>query len=47
VHARTTEQVKDATNLFREYAASLRIDLSFQDFKRELLELPGEYSEPG
>lgn len=33
-------------DIFREYAASLNVDLSFQDFKHELTVLPSEYAEP-
>ena len=32
--------------IFTEYAASLSIDLCFQDFAQELDDLPGEYTEP-
>ncbi len=32
--------------IFREYAESLSIDLSFQNFEGELDALPGEYVEP-
>ena len=32
--------------LFLEYAKSLQIDLDFQDFDQELLNLPGEYGTP-
>ena len=31
-------------DIFREYADSLGVDLAFQDFERELRELPGEYA---
>ena len=32
--------------IFREYAASLDVDLAFQDFEQELAALPGDYATP-
>ena len=38
-----SDEVELVRTLFREYAASLDRDLSFQDFERELTELPDFY----
>ena len=40
------EDVKQARALFREYEAWLGLDLCFQNFEKELAELPGAYAPP-
>ena len=46
VQAETEEQIHQAQELFLEYADSLNFDLCFQNFDKELAELPGEYAPP-
>jgi ATP-dependent Clp protease adapter protein ClpS/GNAT superfamily N-acetyltransferase len=37
--------VREVRRLFREYAAEIKVSLTFQDFERELADLPGRYAE--
>jgi len=46
VMAKSKDDIEEIRRLFLEYAGSLDFDLCFQDFDRELRELPGEYAEP-
>lgn len=43
---RTPEDLADVAALFRAYAASLDVDLAYQDFADELAGLPGRYAPP-
>ena len=43
---RTADDLASAVTLFRDYAASLVIDLSYQNFEAELAALPGQYAPP-
>jgi len=47
IHATTQAHFLSVHELFVQYADSLRFDLEFQGFSRELAELPGDYASPG
>lgn len=46
VHVREPDDLAAVADLFRAYAASLNVDLCFQNFDAELAGLPGKYALP-
>jgi ribosomal protein S18 acetylase RimI-like enzyme len=44
--AASSEDLKVVARLFESYAATLPVDLAYQDFAQELAGLPGKYSSP-
>jgi len=42
----SVDDVATVAGLFQDYAASLPVDLSYQNFATELAELPGQYASP-
>ena len=46
VSVKTQEDLQQIRLLFKEYAASLDFNLSFQNFEEELANLPGDYAPP-
>ena len=43
---RTANDLASAVKLFRAYASSLDVDLSYQDFEAEMEAMPGKYARP-
>ena len=46
IQVESDAEVQEARGLFKEYAEWLGVNLCFQNFEKELAELPGEYTRP-
>jgi putative acetyltransferase len=46
IPATSPDEISEARLLFREYEASIGVDLCFQNFEAELKNLPGAYAPP-
>jgi putative acetyltransferase len=46
IQAYRPDEIEEARRLFKEYADWLQIDLCFQNFEKELANLPGGYAPP-
>jgi ribosomal protein S18 acetylase RimI-like enzyme len=46
IRAKTDSEIRAVRLLFEEYAASIGVDLCFQNFEHELSTLPGAYGPP-
>ena len=47
VQAQSEHEIQQVRELFAEYVAWLGINLCFQNYEKELAELPGDYAPPG
>jgi len=46
IQAQSPEEIRSARELFEEYASWIEISLCFQNFDKELAQLPGAYAPP-
>jgi putative acetyltransferase len=46
IHSHLPEQVDKVRSLFKQYAIGIGLDLGYQNFDNELVNLPGEYTPP-